>query len=79
MAILASAQAVWDGARPPVVLDQSPRTEQVGAAIAPADDRGSAGSEAWRLGGAGLLIAAAAGLALPGRTARRRAMIRRTS
>jgi len=79
MAILASAQAVWESARPPVVLDQSPRTEQVGAAIAPGDDRGSTGSEAWRLGGAGLLMAAAAGLALPGRTARRRAMIRRTS
>lgn len=76
MAILASAQAVWESARPPVVLDQSPRTEQIGAAIAPGEDPGSAGGEAWRLGGAGLLIAAVAGLALPSRTARRRAMMR---
>lgn len=76
MAILASAQAVWNGARPPVVLDQSPRTEQIGAAIAPGEDPGSAGGQAWWLGGAGLLIAAVAGLALPSRTARRRAMMR---
>lgn len=76
MAILASAQAVWEGARPPVVLDHSPRTQQVGAAVAPGEDPGSAGGEAWWLGGAGLLIAAVAGVVLPSRTARPRAMMR---
>lgn len=76
MAILASAQAVWEGARPPVVLDQSPRTQQVGAAVAPGEDPGSPAGGAWRLGGAGLLIAAALGLVVPSRTASRRAMMR---
>ncbi len=76
MAILASAQAVWEGARPPVVQDQSPRTQQVGAAAAPGEDPESPAGEAWRLGGAGLLIAAVAGLAVSSRTASRRAMMR---
>lgn len=78
LAVLASAQAVWEGARPPVVIDQSPRTDQVGAAAAPREDPEPPAGEAWRLGGAGLLIVALAGLAVPSRTARR-ATARRTA
>ncbi len=70
MTILASAQAVWESARPPVVLDQSPRTQQVGAAATPGEDPEPPAGEAWRLGGAGLLIAAIAGITVPSRTAR---------
>ena len=76
MSILASAQAVWEGARPPVVLDQSPRTQQVGAAVAPGEDPEPPAGEAWRLGGAGLLIAAVAGLAVASRPAHWRAIAR---
>ena len=72
MAILGSAQAVWESARPPVVVDQSPRTEQVGAAVTPGEDQESPAGEAWRLGGVGLLIAAVAGLVAARRTARTR-------
>ncbi len=73
MTILSSAQAVWEGARPPVVLDQSPRTEQVGAAVVPSADPEPSAGEAWWMAGAGLLIAALAGLALPSRMPRWRA------
>ena len=73
MTVLATSQAIWAGDRPPVVRDDSPRTQQVGTAAVPRADP-MPGDEApelagvlWRLGGLALLVPALIGLAAPWR------------
>ncbi|MEK6721736.1 MAG: NosD domain-containing protein [Chloroflexota bacterium] len=73
MIMLGTSQAVWEGARPPVVIDPSPRRDQVGAAAAPSADGGSrplAGpwqAGPWQLAGASLLAVTAVALGGPWR------------
>ena len=67
LAVLKTAQAVWEADRAPVVLDQSPRTRQVGADAVPGTDPEPSAGEPWRIAGTGLLVAAIAGLVLPWR------------
>ncbi len=65
MTVLATARSVWEGARPPVVTDPSPRRDQVGAAAVPVADRSVTPTQPWRLAGIGLLGAVLLLLAAP--------------
>jgi len=69
LAVLATSQAVWEGDRPPVVLDLSPRTRQIGAAAVPGADPAPPPGGSWWLAGASLLGLAIVGLAAPWRGA----------
>ncbi len=77
LAVLATSQAVWEGDRPPVVLDLSPRTRQIGAAAVPGTDPAPLPGGSWWLGGASLLCLAIVGLAAPWRGAMPAARTRR--
>ncbi len=69
LAVLAVARGVWEGRLPPVVVDQSPRTEQVGAQAAPELVTEPRPPALWWLGGSVLIAAAGVGLAIVRRPA----------
>ena len=56
MAVLGTARSVWEGARQPVVVDASPRRDQLGAQAVPALSTAHMAAEPWQLAGAGLLV-----------------------
>ncbi len=56
MAVLGTARSVWEGARQPVVIDASPRRDQLGAQAVPALSTAHMAAEPWQLAGAGLLV-----------------------
>lgn len=58
---LAAGQAVWEAARPPVVVDLSPRLRQVGTDAVPLADPPPPGAQAWQAGGAAMLVVAVLG------------------
>lgn len=55
MTVLGSARAVWEGARQPVVIDASPRRDQVGAQAVPQLSTKDLPTAPWQLAGALLL------------------------
>lgn len=71
LALLATSQSVWEGYRQPVVIDQSPRTAQVGTTAVPRVEAAEASPGPWWVAAAGL-----AGLALLAVRAARRGMSR---